>query len=878
MKKRLILLIFLLISISLIFSLDILSSLEKLSSLKKVSNINRKILDEFEKEASVRVMIKYKEQQEIQSPLFSKQNFLTQEEILPIEKIHHQFKNEISATISKKDLIELENNLNIKSIEIISIRHIFLTESTVLTNATTTWTKQINTQNLTGKGETICILDTGTNFSHPDLQNKNLTCVIDCLTTNCPENCSVSDDHGHGTHVAGIASANGLIKGIAPEANLIAIKVCDSNGNCADDDIRSGIEWCVTNKDTYNISVISMSFGGGSYTSYCDNQDDPSNLTYEINQAVNQNISVVIAAGNNGYNDSISFPACIKNAISVGMTYDANIGVLFWGELCVDSTTNLDKIVCASNRNNITDLFAPGALINSTNSSGDYYDEQGGTSMATPMVSAAIALMNQYKRSTTNQIMTPDTIKIKLNNTGENVDDSLGSGLNFSRINILKAIFSIDEEPPNITSMLPENNSLQESQNQSFSCNATDILQFANLTIKIYNSTSLVHNKSTTQESLITYFNTTTGEYNWSCITLDDNSNTQTKTFFLTVNKIITKIISPTNNTYTNQNKTFNCSAKTIDELKNITFSIYNSTNLLLNTTTNISGTFNYSIFNYNFTNEGEYYYNCISFSNELNFSRTENYTITYDITNPAITLLTPENNLRTTTKTHTFTYSTSDSSPIFNCTLILNSKEKSPFTQTLSDATYNWYVNCTDQANNTNSSNTRTLTIYTKSSGSSGSSSSSSSSSSPITIKITNEEIKQGTIKQINKNTKLQFTIKQQTHKLILNKINTTKIDITLQSNPLNLTLYLNQLRKVNLDEANEDNTYDLELTLLSIIEDKVNISIKEINEKIPLRKISINESEIVPPQSKEQSKLNLFQKIIKFFQKILNYIKNNF
>src|SRR3989338_7120208 len=134
--------------------------------------------------------------------------------------------------------------------------------------------------NITGKGETACVIDSGIDYTHPDLGG----CTNDTfLAGNCSKviaghdfknnDTNPIDDQGHGTHVAGIiASTNETYRGVAPDATLVAIKVCDNTtgGNCADEDIINGIDWCINNASKYNISVISMSLGGGSFTTYCD--------------------------------------------------------------------------------------------------------------------------------------------------------------------------------------------------------------------------------------------------------------------------------------------------------------------------------------------------------------------------------------------------------------------------------------------------------------------------------------------------------------------------------------------------------------------------------------------------------------------------------
>jgi hypothetical protein len=334
--------------------------------------------------------------------------------------------------------------------------------------------------------------------------------------------------------------------------------------------------------------------------------------------------------------------------------------------------------------------------------------------------------------------------------------------------------------------------------------------------------------------------------------------------------------VSPTNNTYTNQNETtFNCSAKTTKELSNMTFFIYKNNSLIYNRTHEINGTKNHTLFEYTLENETNYKYNCLAINNLSESHQTKNNTITYDITKPKINLNSPANNTRTQTKTHEFKYNQTELNNDY-CNLTINNQNYSSFTQLLNDGTHYWNVTCTDLANNTNTSETYKLIIYTEeSSGGGGSSSSSSSIPEPIIetkkeIEIIPEEIKKGTIKEINKIDNIKFQVKNKTHNLTINSINTDKINITIQSNPFNLILYQYQPRKINLDN---DKTYDLELILLSIQNETVEIFFQELNETIPMKQLfeePQNETEI-----KEKPKITFPKKILNFFQKLFNFIK---
>ncbi|MFZ2455800.1 MAG: S8 family serine peptidase [Candidatus Altiarchaeia archaeon] len=115
------------------------------------------------------------------------------------------------------------------------------------------------------------------------------------------------DDQGHGTHCASIAAGNGSLKGVAPDASLMAYKVLNSGGSGSEDDIVAGIDQAVSD----GADVISLSLGG-----YGDPDDA---LSTAVDNAVKAGVVVVVAAGNDGpANASISSPGCARRAITVG--------------------------------------------------------------------------------------------------------------------------------------------------------------------------------------------------------------------------------------------------------------------------------------------------------------------------------------------------------------------------------------------------------------------------------------------------------------------------------------------------------------------------------------------------------------------------------
>src|SRR5690606_13484017 len=131
------------------------------------------------------------------------------------------------------------------------------------------------------------------------------------------------DDNGHGTHCAGDAAGNGYAsdgkyKGPAPGAKLIGVKVLDKAGSGQLSDVISGIEWCIQNREKYNIRVLSLSLGSRTNSSY---KDDP--VAQAVEKAWDHGITVVAAAGNDGPDPgTISSPGIHPRIITVGASND----------------------------------------------------------------------------------------------------------------------------------------------------------------------------------------------------------------------------------------------------------------------------------------------------------------------------------------------------------------------------------------------------------------------------------------------------------------------------------------------------------------------------------------------------------------------------
>ncbi|GAA0315631.1 hypothetical protein GCM10008967_02740 [Bacillus carboniphilus] len=260
---------------------------------------------------------------------------------------------------------------------------------------------------LTGKGVRVAILDTGIDTEHPDLVVKGGTCVA----KECPS--GFDDNNGHGTHVAGIISAQDNqigVLGIAPNVDLYAIKALDQNGDGSTATILAGVEWAIQNEmDIVNLSVTTKA-------------DDPA-LRSILQKASEQGILLIASSGNYGTQDTgtntMMYPAKYPTVIAVGGVTEEMTRVR--------TSSTGEELELAAPGEDILSTFPADISIEGKDSMG--YVLMTGTSMAAPFVTGILALQKE-----SDPARTSDELRVLLQTTAKDLgvkgkDNQFGYGL-----------------------------------------------------------------------------------------------------------------------------------------------------------------------------------------------------------------------------------------------------------------------------------------------------------------------------------------------------------------------------------------------------------------------------------------------------------------
>ncbi|GAA5512781.1 aqualysin-1 [Deinococcus carri] len=324
---------------------------------------------------------------------------------ITVQHIYTQALNGFAAKLSAQNLAKLQADKRVKYIEQDGVVHATATQS----NAT--WgLDRIDQRDLplngsytyanTGAGVTAYIIDTGININHTDFGGRAV------WGTNASGDGQDRDCNGHGTHVAGTIGSNTW--GVAKGTDLVAVKVLKCDGFGDNSDVIAGINWAVNNKR--GPAVANMSLGGGTSQAVDD----------AVNNAASKNLIMVVAAGNEDQDACNVSPARARNAITVGATMktDRRPDRTDWGYTKAGTPLG-------SNYGTCVDLFAPGDKITSTwIGSNTATNTISGTSMASPHVAGAAALILQSNPSSTTAQVTSAII----DNTSSGKLSNIGTG------------------------------------------------------------------------------------------------------------------------------------------------------------------------------------------------------------------------------------------------------------------------------------------------------------------------------------------------------------------------------------------------------------------------------------------------------------------
>ncbi|MBC7870795.1 MAG: S8 family serine peptidase, partial [Chitinophagaceae bacterium] len=373
----------------------------------------------------------------------------------------------ISGNLTAEGLEALRNNDQIARVYIDQPTEVFAIPSAALIGADRVQTGLVNTTSYTGAGVQVAVVDTGVAVNLPSPPNSpplpNLgpqvigqRCFVaprvsggrggcaDGSAESASANPDGTDPRSfHGTNVASIITE---VDGVAPDSQIVAVRVLDRFGRGTNSDWMHGLEWILQQNlsGALNVKVINLSLGTNqlySTVQSCINDAVVENQV--VQQLIASGVIIIAATGNQGSATGISSPACLPGVIAVGAVYDRaayddgtrqpgqsnyflqNGGL--WPR-CADEAVVPDKVACFSNSNNLTDVLAPGVQIRIARTGGT------GTSQAAPHVAGVAALMIQAAPD-----LSPATVEGIFRYTGPAVTDPRNQ-IRFRRVDAVAAV------------------------------------------------------------------------------------------------------------------------------------------------------------------------------------------------------------------------------------------------------------------------------------------------------------------------------------------------------------------------------------------------------------------------------------------------------
>lgn len=250
----------------------------------------------------------------------------------------------------------------------------------------------------------IAVIDSGIAGHHPDLEHRVLY-GYDFIQRRE----GIYDDCGHGSHIAGIiggtgAASEGKYAGIAPKCRFVSLKVLDSRGNGNMEHVLQALDWVRKNKELYGIRMVNLSVGTVQKEGHREQQE----LLDAVDAVWDDGVLVCVAAGNEGPKKrSITVPGISRKVITVGSSDDNQyVEVLGSRKIHYSGRGPTAECVCKP------DVVAPGSHIVSCGRGivtaarqNQMYSRKSGTSMSTPMVVGALALLQECRPEWSNKQM-----------------------------------------------------------------------------------------------------------------------------------------------------------------------------------------------------------------------------------------------------------------------------------------------------------------------------------------------------------------------------------------------------------------------------------------------------------------------------------------
>jgi type VI secretion system secreted protein VgrG len=293
-----------------------------------------------------------------------------------------------------------------------------------------------------GTGQSVAVIDTGVDYNNPALggglgAGHKVVAGVDF--TGSPN--GVLPTWQHGTGVAGLIAGNDAsYTGVAPGADIVALRVFGDNNSGSFGEIANALDWVVQHHSEYNITVVNLSVAdGGNYTS---NIFANSGVGQQITQAVAEldalDIPVVVAAGNSfdGKTQGLGFPAIVPDTFSVTAT-DANDQL----------ASNAQRLGSALGGVSAVKLAAPGVGITAPSGDNSTTTEDG-TSFATPQVSGSIVLLQQMYENAYHTLPTIDQLEKLLSQGAVTVHDG-ATNTDISRLDVLNSATILSQQIAN---------------------------------------------------------------------------------------------------------------------------------------------------------------------------------------------------------------------------------------------------------------------------------------------------------------------------------------------------------------------------------------------------------------------------------------------